>query len=342
MLKFTGTYYEFGQHIGRQLIENNHDFAVDINENILRRQLREYKRYYPEMLDQAAGIASVVNLPLKQVIYNEIAVHLESRKRRLAAKKACTIFAVRQGKQVFIGRNYDWMPRVRMIFEKCDIDLIGKYRYFAFSDQSTWPGHLGHRTWEYSTEDAINEHGLYIGLTFSHIDKWAYGVDSLHILRYIAEHCRTTKEALVAFRKIPVNCAQNFLIADKTGDIAVVQHYARGFEVVRPDQRGVLVLTNHALTPKTQKLDKVRQDDPIHDTFVRYAEAEQLISGQLAGINGNSEFQFTDIWPILRKSHYVYNKETIWSLALELSSGRYNLYYDTAIGQQQEKFGFDD
>ena len=115
MLKFTGTYYEFGQHIGRQLIENNHDFAVDINENILRRQLREYKRYYPEMLDQAAGIASVVNLPLKQVIYNEIAVHLESRKRRLAAKKACTIFAVRQGKQVFIGRNYDWMPRVRMI-----------------------------------------------------------------------------------------------------------------------------------------------------------------------------------------------------------------------------------
>ena len=113
MLKFTGTYYEFGEYIGRQLIENNHDFAVDMNDNIMRRQLKVYQKYYPEMLEQAKGIAHVTRLPEKQVIYNEIATHLEARKRRLAAKKGCTIFAVRQGRQVFIGRNYDWMPRVR-------------------------------------------------------------------------------------------------------------------------------------------------------------------------------------------------------------------------------------
>ena len=64
-----------------------------------------------------------------------------------------------------------------------------------------------------------------------------------------------------------------------------------------------------------------------------------ILLGLLASTK-TREFQFTDIWPILRKSHYVYNKETIWSLALELSSGRYNLYYDTAMGQEQEKFGF--
>lgn len=340
MLKFEGTYYEFGEHIGRQLIENDHDFAVDIDQNILRRQLKEYKKHYPEMLEQSAGIAHVTGLPVKQVIYNEIALHLESRKRRLAAKKGCTIFAVHENGRTFVGRNYDWMPRVRMIFEKCDISLKGKYRYFAFSDQSTWPGHLGRKTWEYSTEDAINEHGLYIGLTFSHIDKWSYGIDSPHMLRFVAEHCKNTKEALAAFRKIPVNCAQNFLVADKSGDMAVVQHYARGFEIIRPDDRGVLLLTNHVLSPKIKKLDQVRKDDPSHDTFLRYAEAEQLITEQLGGINGNHEFQFTDIWPILRKSHYVYNKETIWSLALELSEERYNLYHDTAMGQEQEKFGF--
>ncbi len=340
MLRFSGSYYEFGQHIGKSLIENNHDFAVSIDNTVYRRQLKIYKKYYPEKLEECRGIADTTGLPLKQIIYNEIAVSLVSRKRRLAARKGCTIFAVHENGKLFIGRNYDWMPRVRMIFEKCDVGLTGKARYFAFSDQSTWPGHIGHRTWEYATEDAINEHGLYIGLTFSHINKWNYGIDSLDIVRYIAENCRTVKDALKVFRKIPVSCPQNFLIADKTGEAVVVQHFARGFEVIHPDARGVLILTNHALTPKLKQLDMVREDVPNHDSFVRYAEAEQLITEQLAGVNGNEEFQFTDIWRILRQSHYVYNKETIWSLALELTSGRYNLYYDTAMGQEQEKFNF--
>ena len=35
-----------------------------------------------------------------------------------------------------------------------------------------------------------------------------------HIIRYIAETCKTTKEALGVFRKIPVAVPKNFLIAD--------------------------------------------------------------------------------------------------------------------------------
>lgn len=339
MNKFTGSYEEFGEHIGEELARNNHNFAVSIDETVYRNQLKMYKKFYPEILEQARGIAKVVGLPEKQVIYNEIGVSLAARKNRLAHKKGCTIFAVLEDGKVFIGRNYDWMPQVRTIFEQYRIKLEGKHEYFAFSDLGTYPGHIGHRTWEYATEDAVNEHGLYIGLTFSHIDTWGYGIDSLHMLRLIAENCRTVTEALKMFKKVPVCCPQNFLIADKTRAV-VVQHYAKGYEVVKPDDRGVLVLTNHVLAPKIRHLDRVRKDVPSHDSFVRYAEAEQLITEQLGGINGNDHFQFTDIWPILRKSHYVFNRETIWSLALELTEGRYNLYYNSAVGQEQEKFGF--
>lgn len=67
---------------------------------------------------------------------------------------------------------------------------------------------------------------------------------------------------------------------------------------------------------------------------MRHTEARYLISKQLPNYN------FTDTAKILRNSHYVYNQETIWSLALELSEQRFNLYYDTAMGQKQKKFSF--
>ena len=156
---------------------------------------------------------------------------------------------------------------------------------------------------------------------------------------------------------------KNFLIADAKGDIAVVEHAATSYDIVRPEEltlktpenmlvcstRGktrdlksqqtthlgkLLVHTNHCLSPKLQPIDHVKQHNPTANTFLRYEEAKHLAEMQLPG------FQFTDIWRILRKSHYVYNDETIWSLALELSEQRFNVYRDTAQGQKEKKFSF--
>ncbi len=335
MIRFTGSRDDYARLQAKRLAENGHDFYSYANMNTLHKQLKIYQKYYPEIICEVEMIADDLRVERDLLLYEELGAAVDQQRRKANVHQhGCTIFAVRENGQTFVGRNYDWLPAARGFFEGYELAIAGVNRYFAFSDEGVWRRHTGKNTRKPYFEDAVNEHGLYIGLTYAHLDKWDYGIKPSHMIRYVVEKCQTTRQALAAFRRIPNSIPKNYLIADASGDIAVVEHAAREYAVVRPGQSGVIVKTNHALAPTLQKYDKVLRDNPAATSFVRQAEARYLIAEQMPN------FQFTDIWRILRKSHYVYNAETIWSLALELSSGRFNIYSDTAMGQKQEKFGF--
>ena len=335
MIKFQGTRQQFGEYYGLRLRENQHDFMRHTNAETLRRQLRIYQKFYPEIVAEKVAAANILNHNPEYLLYEDLAAQVDAQRARANHHQhGCTIFAIKENQHVFVGRNYDWLPEARNFFERYDLDIKGANRYFVFSDESVWGRHLGRRSRKLYAEDAINEYGLYIGLTYAHIAKWNYGLTPSHMIRYIAEHCKTTRQALNAFARIPCAVPKNFLIADASGNLAVVEHTSRNYEIVRPDQDGVLVHTNHCLSPKLQHLDRVRRDNDCTTSFVRYQETNYLIHEQLPG------FQFTDLWRILRQSHYVYNDDTIWSLALDLSEQRFNIYYDTATGQKHTKFSF--
>lgn len=373
MIKFTGTRTEFGQFYGERLRKFHHDFYRTVNEDTLRRQQRIYERFYPELVTERLAAAEVLGLPAEFLLYEDLASFVDAGRKRLHNAKpteGCTIFALNDNGHCFVGRNYDWNPQARDFFEQYDLDLKGAYRYFTFSDESVWGRHTGKKTRKIYAEDALNEYGLYIGLTYAHLGAIGYGLSPSHLIRYIAEHCRTTRQALNAFAKIPCAVPKNFVIADAKGDIAAVEHAAKSYEVVRPGMAGtreiwlgktaeqrarqrtkgktaselanhqmladcrLMVHTNHYLSPRLRAQDLICAHNPTANSFLRYEETKHLVEMQLPG------FQFTDIWRIMRESHYVYSDETIWSLALDLTDGRYNVYYDTAQGQQHDKFSF--
>lgn len=335
MIQFQGTRQEFGEYYGLRLREFNHNFFRHTNKDTLRRQLHLYEKFYPELVAEKYAAAAILHQDPQYLLYEDLAVPVDAQRRRVNPHQhGCTIFAIHENGKVFVGRNYDWLPEAREFFERYDIAIKGANRYFAFSDESVWGRHTGRRSRKIYAEDAINEYGLYIGLTASKIDKWNYGLTPSHLIRYIAEHCKTTRQALNVFAKMPCAIPKNFLIADATGNLAVVEHSSRNYEIIRPDKSGILLHTNHCLVPKFKRIDHVYEHNPRSDTFLRYQEANYLIREQMPG------FQFTDLWRILRESHYVYNNDTIWSLALELTEQRFNIYYDTATGQKHTKFAF--
>lgn len=336
MIKFSGTHIDYGEFCADLMQKNGHEFYRHTNPETLQHQLGVYRKFYPEIITELEAVARAVGLPSEFVLYEGLAAPVDHWRDRLRPRNhGCTIFAIHEGKNTFVGRNYDWLPAAREFYGVYRVELKGANRYFGFSDESVWYRHTGKRLRKPYFVDALNDKGLYIGLTFSNIDAWKYGILPTHFIRYIAEKCATTRQALNTFAKMPGAIPKNFLIADAKGDIAVVEHAARHYAVLRPNSRGVIIQTNHCLAPELQKYDRVRERHPGTDTFLRYAEAEFLINQQLPG------FQFTDLWRILRKSHYVYNDDTIWSLALELSSQRFNIYHDTAMGQKQQKISFD-
>ncbi|MBR0488375.1 hypothetical protein IJJ39_01715 [Candidatus Saccharibacteria bacterium] len=345
MNRFTGTYVEFGEYLARKLAERNHNFNTRVNRRTLNKQLKIYKKFWPEILEESKAVASYLNMSEDEILYDEIASTIDNQKRRVEAAhdsrdEACTIFAIHENGKTYVGRNYDWDPSARNYFQIYDLKIDNTYRYFAFSDEGTYPRHTRSRTWKLYMEDAINEYGLYIGLTASKLREkyWNYGFSSYHMIRYVAEHCKTTEEALVVFRKIPIAVPKNFLIADKSGDIAVIEHAAKDYQILRPKtfaNAKYIVHTNHCLSPEYRKVDPVLKNRPKSDTYLRYEEADYLVRRELPN------YDFTDTGRILRNSHYVYNDGTIWSLALELSEPRLTYYRDTTTGQKEERLSFD-
>lgn len=336
MIKFAGTHVDYGKFYADAMQKNGHEFYRHINSETLHHQLRIYRKFYPEIITELEAVARAVGLPSEFVLYEDIAASIDHWRDRLRPQNhGCTIFAIHEGENTFVGRSYDWIPAAREFYGTYQVGLKGANRYFGFSDESVWYRHTGKRLRKPYFVDAVNDKGLYIGLTFSNIDAWKYGLLPTHFIRYIAEKCATTRQALNVFAKMPGAIPKNFLIADAKGDLAAVEHAARRYAILRPNREGVLIHTNHCLSPELIKYDRVRARHPETDTFLRYAETEFLVNQQLPG------FQFTDLWRILRQSHYIYNDDTIWSLALELNSRRFNIYHDTAMGQKQQKFGFD-
>ena len=336
MIKFQGNRTDFGRFYAERLRANGHDFYHQANRSTLNRQLKIYQRFYPELVQELTVAAETLGLKPELLLYEDIAASVDHWRERIHQRThGCTIFAIHENGQTFVGRNYDWLPQAREFYNGYQFSIKGANRYFGFSDESVWYRHTGKNTRKPYFEDAINEHGLYIGLTFSHIDQWNYGLLPNHFIRLIAEKCHTTRQALNVFARIPGAVPKNFLIADAKGDLAVVEHAAKNHAIVRPGAENILIHTNHCLAPELQLFDHVRRHNPKTNSFVRYAEAEYLIAQQMPG------FQFTDLWRILRRSHYIYNPETIWSLALELSTQRFNIYHDTVMGQKQQRFSFD-
>ncbi|MDR3125638.1 MAG: C45 family autoproteolytic acyltransferase/hydrolase [Candidatus Nomurabacteria bacterium] len=331
-LKFTGNSYEIGRELEEHYREWHQDLPTDINRRTLSRQLAIYRKHFPSLIEEIRGMADEATGEgsYEKLLYSVLAHGVDNMRVRPPETKGCTIFGVKTPSGLIVGRNYDWIPQARDAFHIYNMNITGRYSYTGISDMNIYKRrHASHKHWSFSAEDTINEKGLYIGLTFAHNPRFGYGLSSTHMIRLIAETCATVDEALKVFRKVPLMIAKNFFVADASGNMAIVEHNSKIFKVLRPDERGILIQTNHYLAPELAREDFCLKECPAHDTYVRYYEA-------LCGINrAGKDFNATYAHKILRKSPYIYANDpdgfmTIWSLVLDMTAKHYHLVFDTA------------
>ena len=129
----------------------------------------------------------------------------------------------------------------------------------------------------YDADDALNDKGLCIGLTVATADPWSYGLIATHIIKLIAESCTTVEDALKVFKRVPLCCPKNFFIADKNGDMAIVEHTSEKYKIIY-HKNGILIQTNHFVDPELAKDDTVLICVPGHNTCLRYKEDLQKIT----------------------------------------------------------------
>ncbi len=281
------------------------------------KQLDVYKEYYPELLDELKGMADGRGFNPEHLIFRFICGEILFFTDMFKLKRGCTIFGIKNGNGVFVGRNYDWEPAGAKSIASHTMQNDGKNSFIAFTVDGIGSNYV---------EDAINSKGLYIGITFADNHRWSYGLSSLHIGKLIAETCATVDEALTVFSKVSLCCPKNYFIADKNGRMAVVEHTSERFKVLYP-QNDILIQTNHYAHTELADEDMVLHDMPSSDTYLRYYEALQKLNLQ------KEKFNYPGIMRLLTdpKSYIFKNRpavQTIWSLAMDMKNSHYRFYWN--------------
>lgn len=312
--------------IGIQLGEAYRDLGLTlgwvkkINDDLLKEQIKIYTKYYPEMIEEVLGIARGAHFDEENTLLHFLTCDIYWHQRQFVTPNSCTIFGVKNSNGAFVGRNYDWHPSSENMWELYMVKQRGRYPVLATTDMATAPISNPEKTFYYAS-DAINNYGFYIGMTYASSNEWSFGVSVFHIARFIAERCKTVEEAIKLFDIVPVCTPKNFFMADKNGDMAVIEHTSQEHRVIKPSN-GILIHTNHFLNSELAEDEKV---DAKSTTHTRYNRALKSIEPL------KDKFAFHNILEVLSNDEVYENSKdskTLWSLALDLKSGKKVLFWN--------------
>lgn len=221
--RFTGTHYEAGFKWGRLLLKNGKKLdrcpTFELTKDkyaFAGKYVREYQKYFPEILEEIQGIADGNEVPAETLQALLFCMYCFDPDHK------CTCFAFSTKDEIVFARNSDFLVSLEKLYMNCLYNLKGSY---AFN---------GNTTAFVEMEDGVNRHGLAVGLTFVCPLMRKPGLNAGMLLRFLLEKCGTTAEAIEELHRLPIASAQTLTVADKSGEIAVVECSPEEMEVIRP------------------------------------------------------------------------------------------------------------
>lgn len=187
----------------------------------------ECERHVPELLEELEGVAEGGGFERETLFALALA---------LDAEPGCSAVALSgnlaAGGATLFGRNYDFFASFGEFAAVYETRPEGALASVGCSDVF-----LGR-------EDGVNEEGVAVAMAYVGRREQRPGVMFHLAVRAILDRCRTTGEAVGFLEGIPHVRNHNFLVADRSGDLAVVEAGPRAVDVSRPDG-GIAAITNH-------------------------------------------------------------------------------------------------
>lgn len=248
-LELEGCYYEIGLRIGEkcknlassyypeECSKDRIDFAIKCQ--------RLAEEHCPELLEELQGIADGGGFDYENLVSSELAAGLKSN---------CTLLAIsgkytKKGHPLF-ARSMDWFQdalKFAAIFVTRPAERLAS---LGFSE--TFLGRLG----------GINEAGLAIGEASTYWENLQPGIINGIAIRWILDTCRTVYDAVSFLQKIPYIMGNNYLIADKEDNFAIVEANPAK-TIVTMGRKNFLAAANHYFSPG---FDKITPKKPKHST----------------------------------------------------------------------------
>jgi len=248
-LKLQGSHYEIGLKIGekcKNMISSYYseecskdqiDFAYECQKSV--------KKHCPKLLEELQGITDGGDFDYEKLISSELATGLKSN---------CTVLAIsskhtKNGHTLF-ARSMDWFQDALKTTSVFITKPEQRLASLGFSE--TFLGRLG----------GVNETGLAIGEASTSWENLQPGIINGIAIRWVLDTCRTVDEAVSFLQKIPHMMGNNYLIADKEDNLALVEAHPTK-TIIRAEQKGFLAAANHY---SSQEFDKITPAKPKHST----------------------------------------------------------------------------
>jgi len=249
-----GTYYEMGYKYGTMLYKHGFRVPEQSNEKLdfgIRCE-KEAERIFPETLEEIHGFAEACH-----TLYEQLATFILSVGAFKPKPTTCSVFAAFDGSDIVFGRNYDFYYSFKDKIES----------YLTCPKGGYWS--LGQSDIFVGREDGINEKGLAIGMTAVEPRVIKPGMSFAIATRYVLDKCATVEEALEVLLGMHFLTANNYLLADKNGSVAVVEASPDKVRVRRPGENGsFLACTNHFVHSEMLAMENKQARPP--DSVLRY------------------------------------------------------------------------
>jgi len=242
----------------------------------------------------------------------------------------CTCFCYTDSGNTYLARNSDMFPEIK---DTCESILYRPDKRNIF---------LGHSTSFIQMEDGINEHGLAVGINFLVSKTYKPGLNTGMIVRHVLENCNSVKEAIDTIGRLPIATTQNIILADRGGDMAVVESSPRKLVIRRPQYGETwLVSANHFVSMEMQD-EHSNPERNWYRSCDRYATvqtafssvgankdsswAQNLLSGKMGFIcQYDKEMNFDTLWSAL------YNVSELKVLCAEGNPSKTRFKEDTRL-----------
>lgn len=296
------THYQAGFQYGNRLLKNG---VVLLQQMKVSKEREEYaiqcipiyKKHYPEILQEIKGMADGMHVSFMTIASFLLSMYAYTYDTH------CSCIAISSPQCLLLGRNSDFLVDIEKLCDSPYYQLDGTYAF------------IGHTTAWSEMEDGVNEWGLAVGLTLLYPTHILPGINAGMLVRYLLEKCQTTKEAIQALKRLPIGSAQTITLADKTGEIAVVECNCDCL-IVRWPQKGIIFTTNHYISQELQSYQYQCEDD-IH-SHERYQTLESFVKIKNNEKIENVQALLSGKYGFMCQYDRKKGMDTIWSCVYDL------------------------
>lgn len=286
--------------------------------------IKFFDRYCPNINDEIKGFADSVGVPVNEIAYYIWTYSSTSNCSQMAVFPSGT-----EDNHLLVGRSYEWSY-------DSDSDII-----LITTRVNGQAAHIGFSLVFFGRTDGINEHGLCVTMTNGvpgALPK-ENGFRFWAVIRTILDRCKNVEEAVELVNNMPISFNWILLLADRSGQAAIIELTPSRKAVKRIDQNSkesYLFSTNHYNLPEMLQYDTNR----MRQSVMRYRAIEENIEANIPKINkGTIRKVLAKHMPEGVSCHYYKDGlGTLWSMIFDVTKVNVDICFGSPVTNSWSRF----